>query len=311
MPDLRQGPGAGHQLARLRAAKPADRRRERARSTRRGAGHGPARPSPSAPRPPPRAGAAISPERALHAAGRGRACCEVLEEDHDAQGNLKQGAGGVGTLRRKRHRAGQPGARARASAASRTSWSSTTRPITPTAFAGPKPMTRRTTLRRGGGQPRSSSRRRPSGWTAWTASTSCAASTSAWTCRPRPISWAASARTPTGPFPWVVSDFGLTDAIESGLVKIPQLAVRDTTGAEIPGYFNIWRWILPRLTPAERGGRSGNAEARGDPQVGQHARSPCWRRYGTSCAGNGSSARRRPAPAGVHPGVQEHRASPR
>ena len=37
------------------------------------------------------------------------------------------------------------------------------------------------------------------------------------------------------PFPWVVSDFPLTDAIESGLVKIPQLAVRDTTGAEIPG----------------------------------------------------------------------------
>ena len=59
-------------------------------------------------------------------------------------------------------------------------------------------------------------------------------------------------------FPWVVSDFGLTDAIESGLVKIPQLAVRDTTGAEIPGYFNIWRWILPKLTPAERGGKKGS-----------------------------------------------------
>lgn len=59
------------------------------------------------------------------------------------------------------------------------------------------------------------------------------------------------------PFPWVVSDFSLMDAIESGLVKIPQLAVRDTTGAEIPGYFNIWRWILQpgRLTPAERGGK--------------------------------------------------------
>lgn len=56
-------------------------------------------------------------------------------------------------------------------------------------------------------------------------------------------------------FPWVVSDFGLTDAIESGLVKIPQLAVRDTTGAEIPGYFNIWRWILKKLTPGERGGK--------------------------------------------------------
>lgn len=60
------------------------------------------------------------------------------------------------------------------------------------------------------------------------------------------------------PFPWVVSDFGLTDAIESGLVKIPQLAVRDTTGAAIPGYFNIWRWILPRLTAAERGGKKGS-----------------------------------------------------
>ncbi len=60
------------------------------------------------------------------------------------------------------------------------------------------------------------------------------------------------------PFPWVVSDFILIDAIESGLVKIPQLAVRDTTGKEIPGYFNIWHWILPQLTPAERGGKKAN-----------------------------------------------------
>jgi type III restriction enzyme len=67
----------------------------------------------------------------------------------------------------------------------------------------------------------------------------------------------------TGPdsnriFPWTVSEFGLTDAIESGLTKIPQLAVRDTSGADIPGYFNIWRWILPQLTTAERGGKKGN-----------------------------------------------------
>ena len=59
-------------------------------------------------------------------------------------------------------------------------------------------------------------------------------------------------------FPWVVSEFGLTDAIESGLVKIPQLAVRDPSGQEIPGYFNIWRWILPQLTSAERGARKGS-----------------------------------------------------
>lgn len=45
------------------------------------------------------------------------------------------------------------------------------------------------------------------------------------------------------PFPWVVSDFGLLDAIESGLVKIPQLPARDVTGAEEAAYFNIWRWI--------------------------------------------------------------------
>jgi type III restriction enzyme len=60
------------------------------------------------------------------------------------------------------------------------------------------------------------------------------------------------------PFPWIVSDFGLIDAIESGLVKIPQLAIRDTTGQEYPAYFNIWQWVLPQLTPAERGGKKGS-----------------------------------------------------
>lgn len=60
------------------------------------------------------------------------------------------------------------------------------------------------------------------------------------------------------PFPWVVSDFGLVDAIESGLVKIPQFAVRDTSGAAVPGYFNIWRWIVPQLTTSERGGARGS-----------------------------------------------------
>ncbi len=60
-----------------------------------------------------------------------------------------------------------------------------------------------------------------------------------------------------------MSDFGLTDAIESGLVKIPQLAVRDSTGADIPGYFNIWRFIWEKLTPAERGG----AHARARPEA--------------------------------------------
>jgi type III restriction enzyme len=59
-------------------------------------------------------------------------------------------------------------------------------------------------------------------------------------------------------FSWVVSDFGLTDAIESGLVKIPQLAVDDATGANQAAYFNVWRWIMSKLTSAERGGKRAN-----------------------------------------------------
>jgi type III restriction enzyme len=48
------------------------------------------------------------------------------------------------------------------------------------------------------------------------------------------------------PFPWIVSDFGLLDAIESGLVKVPQLPARDITGSEEASYFNIWRWVEQR-----------------------------------------------------------------
>ena len=59
-------------------------------------------------------------------------------------------------------------------------------------------------------------------------------------------------------FPWVVSDFGLTDAIESGLVKIPQLAVSDATGEQHAAYFNIWRWIMGQLSGGERGGKRAN-----------------------------------------------------
>ncbi len=54
------------------------------------------------------------------------------------------------------------------------------------------------------------------------------------------------------PFPWLVSDFGLVDAIESGIVKIPRLPVSDTTGRPEPAYFKLWRTIVDeRLEPAE------------------------------------------------------------
>ena len=61
-------------------------------------------------------------------------------------------------------------------------------------------------------------------------------------------------------FPWTVSNFGLQDAIESGLVKSPQLAAQDSSGNSVPGYFNIWKWILPQLTPTERGGKKSGAK---------------------------------------------------
>ena len=73
-------------------------------------------------------------------------------------------------------------------------------------------------------------------------------------------------------FPWVVSDFGLIDAIESGLVKIPQLPFRDTTGDETPAYFNIWRWILEKqLKISERG--TNKREIRPD-AILKHAAAP-------------------------------------
>lgn len=54
------------------------------------------------------------------------------------------------------------------------------------------------------------------------------------------------------PFPWVVSDFGLVDAIESGIVKIPRVPVDDDTGAIIPKYFRLWECINAQLPAAER-----------------------------------------------------------
>lgn len=53
------------------------------------------------------------------------------------------------------------------------------------------------------------------------------------------------------PFPWLVSDFGLVDAIESGIVKIPRLPVSDTTGRPDPKYFKLWEWIKEGRQPAE------------------------------------------------------------
>jgi type III restriction enzyme len=60
------------------------------------------------------------------------------------------------------------------------------------------------------------------------------------------------------PFPWLVSDFGLVDAIESGITKIPRLPVKDESGRKDeagrpdPKYFRLWRHINDSLTSAEK-----------------------------------------------------------
>jgi type III restriction enzyme len=74
-----------------------------------------------------------------------------------------------------------------------------------------------------------------------------------------PYFLARAGRDTARPFPWTVSDFSLVDAIESGLVKIPQLPAADTTGAERSPYFNIWDWVKSKLTSAEKGGRKGGS----------------------------------------------------
>lgn len=53
------------------------------------------------------------------------------------------------------------------------------------------------------------------------------------------------------PFPWLVSDFGLVDAIESGITKIPRLPVSDQSGQPDPKFFRLWEEIKRQCDPAQ------------------------------------------------------------
>ena len=73
-----------------------------------------------------------------------------------------------------------------------------------------------------------------------------------------PFYLSGSGYTEGSPFPWLVSDFGLMDAIESGIVKIPRLPVSDTTGRPEARYFRLWKEITDHLKPGEKlPGRQG------------------------------------------------------
>lgn len=72
------------------------------------------------------------------------------------------------------------------------------------------------------------------------------------------------------PFPWLVSDFGLVDAIESGITKIPRLPVKEEGGSESseeetgrpdPRYFALWRHMVPNFKAKDKAGSSYKPEA--------------------------------------------------
>jgi type III restriction enzyme len=69
-------------------------------------------------------------------------------------------------------------------------------------------------------------------------------------------------------FPWVVSDFGLLDAIESGIVKVPRIPVLDDAiSGELPKFRDVYNAIRKdnsRALPAK--GRGKQAKSAMDPQ---------------------------------------------
>jgi type III restriction enzyme len=73
-----------------------------------------------------------------------------------------------------------------------------------------------------------------------------------------PFYLGASGHPEGSPFPWLVSDFGLVDAIESGIVKIPRLPVLDDTnskddaGRPDPKYFRLWKHINEAIPKAKK-----------------------------------------------------------
>ncbi len=67
-----------------------------------------------------------------------------------------------------------------------------------------------------------------------------------------------SGHEPWTPFEWIVSDFALVDAIESGLVKIPRIPTDDNAGAAVPKYRNLWEHVKSALPRAKDDPDAGN-----------------------------------------------------
>ena len=68
-----------------------------------------------------------------------------------------------------------------------------------------------------------------------------------------PYYLSGSGHTEGTPFGWIVSDFSLLDAIESGIVKVPRLPVDDNSGDPDPRYLDLWERVKGKLPKRARG----------------------------------------------------------
>ncbi|MFC1874285.1 BPTD_3080 family restriction endonuclease [Chloroflexota bacterium] len=79
-------------------------------------------------------------------------------------------------------------------------------------------------------------------------------------------------------FPWVVSDFSLIDAIESGIVKVPRVPVADDSmTSDMPTYRNIWIHIRDKLP---KKGRGTQDESGGEPKLPVELEAALYSLYG-------------------------------
>ena len=77
-------------------------------------------------------------------------------------------------------------------------------------------------------------------------------------------------------FPWVVSDFSLIDAIESGIVKIPRVPVSDDRVASTVTYLDLWGEIRDQLP--KKGRR--DVAIKGPPMLPTKLEGALWSLYG-------------------------------
>jgi type III restriction enzyme len=106
-------------------------------------------------------------------------------------------------------------------------------------------------------------------------------------------------------FPWVVSDFGLMDAIESGIVKVPRVPVSgDSMVGDLPRYRDLWVHVRDALP---RKGLKDTTVGEGDPILPKELEGALQSLYADYERSYGEWGRRRHgSPTRVHRRVFEH-----